>query len=1133
MVQEGRFRLTTDDARSILFVLSSKAPLQPAYLRRLAQDRTPVTVCYTEAEGLYANLAFEIREGIGSRSRRIASSVFQVARDAARNWALPRQIAGKSGTAEAAASTVREVERPRLERADKVGIGVCPFCAVGCSTLIHARADEIINIEGNPESPVNEGSLCPKGAALLDVMRSPSRLGKVKYRAPYASHWEEKPLDWAMDRIAALTKKTRDESFVEALPDGTKVNHTLAIAALGGATLDNEENYLIKKIFSGGLGMVWIENQARVCHSSSVPSLGASFGRGAATLPQWDLANSDVVVVMGSNMAENHPIAFRFALKAKQKGGMIVHVDPRFTRTSALADIYAPIRPGTDIAFLGGLIHHVLENDLWFRDYAIPYSNLGVIIEDDFKMAGDDGLFSGWDAEKQSYSFDSWQYEGLVVPSALSEHYLDTAESNSELVNRLHDRPPREDRTLQHPNCVYQILRRQYAAYTPEAVERITGCPKALFLRVAAALAENSGRERTGAFCYAGGWTHHSVGVQNIRAAAILQTLLGNVGRPGAGILALRGHCSIQGSTDIPTLYNMLPSYLPQPNAFKPQARHLEQFLDDETIPTGWWNNFPSYLTSLLRAWYGDAAGPQNEWGYHWLPKIVGDHSQLAMTLAIDDGLIRGLFLLGQNVVMGGSNSAMIQKALGKLEWLVVRDTEEVESATFWKEGNAVRSGELRPETCGTEIFLMPAELAGEKEGTFTNTHRLVQWHDKVIDGSGDNRSELWFMYHLARRLKALYADSPLPRDEPIRHVTLDYPVRGPRGDVDAAAVLREISGYTWPERRQLRSMEELRADGSTACGSWLYCGAHPGPDENRTRSRRPDPAGGPGTHLGWAFAWPKNCRTLYNRASADPDGRPWSERKRLAWWDEAEKRWTSADMVDFPDDKPPGYRPDWSAKPAGMDALRGDEPFVMMPDGRAAIFSSSGLKDGPLPVHYEPLESPVANSLHRQQSSPAAKRWIRSGNRLHRTGDPEFPYVLTTYRLTEHHCGGAPTRSAAHTAELQPEGFAEIPEELANRLHIRNLDWVTLSTARGEIETKALVTRRIQPAWIDGREVFQIGMPWHFGWRGYATGDIANVLTAVVGDPNTSMHEGKALTCNLRRGRVRRSTNQRAEEFT
>lgn len=1052
------------------------------------------------------------------------STMAEHAKHFLRNWSLPRQARGASHRSAAARSEISDRLRPRLEEADDVGVSVCPYCAVGCSTLLYAKNGRLIHVEGNPDSPVNEGTLCPKGATLSSLHASPTRLTKIKYRAPYSTEWEERSLDWAMERIAQLTKQTRDETFVQTLPDGTEVNHTLGIASLGGATLDNEENYLIKKIFGAGLGMVFIENQARVCHSNSVPGLGASFGRGAATMAQWDLANSDCVLIMGSNMAEAHPIAFRFVMQAKERGAKVIHVDPRFTRTSALADIHASIRTGTDIAFLGGVVRHLLENNLWWRDWAIPYTNLATIIEENFESPSErsDGRFSGWNSKKNAYDYDSWQYEGMVVPSALSEHYLNTAESFSEMTSRLSDGPPRQDTTLQHPMCVYQILRRHYAPYTPEMVEAVTGCPKDLFLKIADTLAENSGPEKTGAIAYAVGWNHHTVGVQMIRSATLVQQLLGNVGRPGAGIIALRGHCSIQGSTDIPTLYNMLPSYLPQPNAFKPQARNCDQFLKDETMPTGWWSNFPKYFISLLRAYYGDAVGPQNGWGYHWLPKIVGDHSQLALTLALNDGIIKGLFLLGQNVVMGGSNSQMIQRGLAKLEWLVVRDTDMVEAANFWEKGHPVRNGEIRPEEIGTEVFLLPAELAGEKAGTFTNTHRLVQWHDKVVDGPGDSRSELWFMHQLGRRMKELYADGEKRRDSPIRHLTLDYPIVNARGDIDAEAVLKEISGYTWPEKKLLESFQELKDDGSTACGSWLYSGAFPG--FNKTRERNPDEAEGRGSHLGWGFAWPANRRNLYNRASADPEGRPWSERKRLVWWDEEKDKWQGTDEIDFEPNKRPDYRPAWEEGVSGMDAIRGDEPFIMMPDGRSAIYSPSGLKDGPLPTHYEPVEGPGRNPLHHpQRQSPVAKIFVRDDNPLHEPNDPRFPHVLTTYRLTEHHCGGTPTRGVPHTAELQPEGFAELPPELAGELGVETLDWIVISTARGAIETRAMVTERLRPLRFDGRWIYQIGMPWHFGWEGEATGDIANVLTAAVGDPNTSMHENKSLTCAVRPGRLNR----------
>jgi len=835
----------------------------------------------------------------------------------------------------------------------------------------------------------------------------------------------------------------------------------------------------------------------------------------------WDLENSDCIVIMGSNMAENHPIAFRFVVEAKRRGAKIIHVDPRFTRTSALADIHAPLRSGSDIAFLGGIIRYILENDLWFRDWAMAYSNIAHIIEEGFEDAEDhDGIFSGFDADAQTYEEGTWQYEGKTVPSSIAEHRAASREGEEGDYQSMKKGPPPEDKTLQHPRCVYQIMRRHFARYTPEMVESVTGCPRDTFLMVADALARNSGRERTGAFCYAVGWTHHSTGVQIIRACTIIQSLLGNVGRPGGGIMALRGHASIQGSTDIPTLYNMLPTYLPQPNAFHDHGT-LESYLEVETPPTGWWNNFPKYMVSLLKAWYGDAAVPSNQYGYQHLPKLTGDVSQEPMTLCMADGVVKGQFILGQNPLVGAVNADLVEKGLGRLDWLVVRDMAMVESANFWQSGRLVESGETSPDRIGTEVFFLPCAMPGEKDGTVTNTTRLVQWHDVVCEAPGDSRSDLWFLYHLGVRLKRLYSGSSETRDAAIRALTWDYPVKGSRQEPDAESVLKEINGYTVADRKQVGTYQDLKDDGSTACGGWMYCGIFPEEGRNMARSRRPDGPDGKGNHLDWAFAWPSNRRTLYNRASADLDGHPWSERKKLVWWNEAASKWEGNDVPDFVETKRPDMRPDWTKQPTGMDALGGDKPFIMEADGHCQIFVPTGLKDGPLPTHYEPLESPVLNPLYGQQINPTAKLWPRPGNELQEPADPRFPYVFTTYRLTELHCGGISTRIMPHTAELQPEAFVEVSPELARELGIHHLGWTVISTLRGAIEVKAMVTERVRPFTIAGRTVHQVGMPWVFGREGYNPGAVANVLLAITGDANTSIHSTKALTCALRAGRL------------
>ncbi|MBE7217005.1 MAG: molybdopterin-dependent oxidoreductase [Caulobacteraceae bacterium] len=839
----------------------------------------------------------------------------------------------------------------------------------------------------------------------------------------------------------------------------------------------------------------------------------------------WDLENADCVLVMGSNMAENHPIAFRFVVEAQRRGGKVIHVDPRFTRTSALADIHAHMRSGSDIAFLGGLIRYVLEHDLWFKEFALAYTNIATIIDEGYEDPTVlDGVFSGFNKDAGSYTDDTWQPEGKVESSASGnvepplEHPPEGPPFES-----MTKGPLPEDPTLQHPNCVYQILKRHYAAYTPEMVERVCGVPQATFERIARTLAENSGRERTTAICYAVGWTHQTVGVQIIRAAAMLQGLMGNIGRPGGGIMALRGHVSIQGSTDIPTLYHSLPGYLSQPKA---DAKHkdLKSYLEHETPATGWWANTPKYVVSLLKAWYGEAAIKENDWAYDNLPKLLGDSSQEPITLSLANGLIKGQFIFGQNPLVGAVNTRLIEQGMAKLEWLVVRDFAMTETGDFWRDGRRVRAGEVKPEEIGTEVFFFPAAMPGEKEGSVTNTSRLVQWHDAVAEAPGDSRSDLWFVYWQGRRLKELYAGSVDVRDKAVNDLTWDYPVKGDdaRGEIEAEAVLREINGWTTADKTQVEKFQDLKDDGSTAAGCWIYTGIYPAEGKNLTQGKRPDQPGETTGHRGWAFSWPVNRRTMYNRASADPDGKPWSERKKMIWWDEDAAKWTGHDVPDYIPDKRPDMRPDWSKDPRGMDALGGDRPFIMEADGRVQIFSSSGLKDGPLPTHYEPVESPVRNALHPQRPfNPTAYLWGRPGNELHAPEDPRFPYVFTTYRLTELHCGGIPTRIMPHTAELQPEAFVEVSPELAAELGIENTGWTVISSLRGEIEVKALVTPRMRPFTIDGRTVHQIGMPWVFGPKGYARGEPANVLLAIYGDANTSIHTTKAVTVNLRAGRL------------
>jgi formate dehydrogenase major subunit len=855
-----------------------------------------------------------------------------------------------------------------------------------------------------------------------------------------------------------------------------------------------------------------------------VPGLGTSFGRGGATSFQQDLQNADCVLIMGSNMAEAHPVGFRWVMRARERGARVIHVDPRFGRTGASADRHVPIRAGTDIAFLGGLIRHLLETESYFKEYVLHYTNASTIINEDFRDTEDlDGVFSGFEPETQTYDRSSWSYEGGEVAASAGVREHATQAFSEKTGAGMLEKPVKRDETLQHPRCVLQLMRKHYARYTPEMVSEICGISEEQFHEVAQALIDNSGRERTTALCYAVGWTQHSLGVQMIRAGAILQLLLGNIGRPGGGIMALRGHATIQGSSDIPTLYDLLPGYLPMPRGREGELT-LEQYVGSSGAVKGWWSNFDKYIVSLLKAWFGDAATADNDYGFERLPKITGSHAHFPTMMRAIDGGLDGLIVMGQNPAVGSQNGGLQRRALRGMKWLVVRDFREIETASFWYDSPEVESGEWRPEDIDTEVFLMPAATHVEKEGSFTQTQRMVQWRDKALDPPGDARSELWFIHHLTKRIKAHYTGSDRGRDWPVVNLQWDYSEQGPHHEPDPHEVLKEINGYTTADAAPLKGFADLKADGSTACGCWIYSGIM-ADGVNQARRRDPgdidDPEGG-WVSPEWGFAWPANRRILYNRASADPQGRPWSERKKYIWWDAEQGKWTGYDVPDFPVDKPPDYRA--SDDSVGMDAIGGDEPFMMMGDGRAWLFSPSGLLDGPLPTHYEPIESPLPNALYPNiGANPVAIRWDRPDNPVHDVGDPRYPVVLTTFRLTEHHTPGGMSRNLPWLNELQPEMFAELDPILAAQHGIEDGGWMVITTARAEIEARAKVTERMRPLEIGShppRRIHQIAVPWHWGYHGINRGDSANDLLHLSGDPNVTIETTKALTCAVRAGR-------------
>jgi formate dehydrogenase major subunit len=812
-----------------------------------------------------------------------------------------------------------------------------------------------------------------------------------------------------------------------------------------------------------------------------------------------DMQNSDVIMVT-SNMAENHPVGFLWVMKAKERGAKVIHVDPRFTRTSAACDIHVPLRSGTNVAFFGGLIRYAIEENLYFRDYVVHYTNASFLIDPDFKGPADlDGLFSGYDGEKRSYDRSTWKYQ------------LD-AEGN-----------PRRDLTLRDPRSVFQLMRRHYRRYTPEMVERVCGIPRARFEEIARLFCGTAGPDKTGSIAYALNLTQHTNGTQNIRAMCMLQLLLGNIGRPGGGVVALRGHANVQGATDLMVLYHEFPGYMAWP--LRDAHPDLKTYLEKETPKGGFWINKPKFLVSLLKAWFGDAATQDNDFGYEWLPKRASADAYSHQHMFVDmyNGVIKGFLADGQNPAVGGPNARLARAAMQRLDWLVVKDIFVTETAEVWKAPGT------DPKTVKTEVFFLPAAPAAEKDGSLTNTMRLVQWHEKAVNPPGEVTSDAEFFVSLARRLQQRYAGSKKRRDQGFLAASFVY--GGNPREPDMLAVLKEINGVAtrdipddkgglaYRKGQALSTFAHLRDDGSTASGCWIYTGVvtetADGKLTNRAAGRKPADAADPLAH-GWAFAWPANRRILYNRAAADPAGKPWSERKKLVWWDpeapgnapDKKGKWVGLDVPDFNAFLPPTEK-------------NGEKPFIMRTDLVGAFFGP--LADGPFPEHYEPVESPVANLLSKRQINPVAKIWKVGDerNELARVGAPDYPYVITTYRLTEHHLSGVMSRYLPMLAELFESHFAELSHELAGELGIRNGDAITVLSPRGKIHVRAMVTNRLKPFTVDGRKIHQIGVPWHWGFNGLARGDVTNDLSATVGDPNVFIQETKAFLCNVKKGVV------------
>jgi len=984
---------------------------------------------------------------------------------------------------------------------------ICPYCAVGCSIIVSVRNGKVVNTEGDPDSPINRGALCSKGGSIYQMAVNKNRLDKPLYRAPYSAEWKEVEWEWALEKIARNVKTSRDKSFRFKNSKGETVNRTEGIASVGSAALDNEECFVYQK-FLRSLGLVYIEHQARLCHSSTVPALAESFGRGAMTNHWIDIKNSDVILIMGSNPASNHPVAFKWITAAMERGAKLICVDPRFTQSAAKAHLYAPLRSGTDIAFLGGMIKYILDNKLYFEQYVRQYTNAAFLVNPAFKLPGDNqGVFSGLTDGR--YDKGTWTYQ---------------TDGSGAI---------RKDPALRDPHCVFQLLKKHYSRYTLERVSKITGTPADKLTEVYKLYASTGTPDRSGTELYAMGWTQHTVGVQNIRTMCIIQLLLGNMGIPGGGVAAMRGESNVQGSTDYGLLFHIWPGYLNTPKA---SLQTLTNYNGKETPTTrepnslNWWKNKPKYVASFLKSMYGTNATLEE--AYAMMPKIDdgANHSWLMLFDQMYKGKFTGFFAWGMNPACSGANSTKVRKALGKLDWMVNVNLYDNETGSFW------RGPGMDPAKIKTEVFMLPCAASCEKEGSITNSGRWMQWRYKAVDApgvglpDGDICSELFF------KIRALYEQHGGPLKEAITKLTWPYGPRTADGHFhfDPHAVAREINGFFLADKkvenpakkgdfREFRkgdpvpSFAWLQDDGTTSSGCWVYCGSYA--DRGNLAARRgvKDPTG-LGLYPEWSWAWPLNRRILYNGASVDPTGKPWTAGKAVIQWDGG--KW----IGDIPD--------------GAGDPGAGRPPFIMKPDGVASLFGP-GLADGPFPEHYEPLECPVEKNLMSvQKHNPTIRRFDQLGvgsdlDVYSNVGgcDPRYPFICSTYRISEHWQTGLQTRWCPWLAEMQPEMWCEMSRELARERKIENGDRVIVSSPRGQVECVAIVTARFKPFTIDGTIIHEVGIPWHFGWittadrpyrpgdkkaEVFTRGDAANHVTPTIGDANTMIPESKAFMVNV-----------------
>ncbi len=808
-----------------------------------------------------------------------------------------------------------------------------------------------------------------------------------------------------------------------------------------------------------------------------------------------DIKNSDCIIIMGSNAAENHPVSFKYVTKAMEKGARLISVDPRFTRTSAKADIYAPLRSGTDIAFLGGMIKYILDNNLCHKEYVANYTNAPFIVSKTFDFK--DGLFSGYNEKTKKYDKKQWAFE-------LDENGV-----------------PKMDRSLKDERCVFNLLKKHYSRYDIETVSKITGTSKADLLEIYKTYSATGKPGKAGTIMYAMGWTQHTTGVQNIRAMAIIQLLLGNMGVAGGGVNALRGESNVQGSTDHCLLWHIWPGYLKTPRASNDSLEAYNKKwtpVSKDPLSANWWQNYPKYSVSLLKSFFGDSATKNNDFGYNWLPKV--DDGKAYSWFDIFDAMykneIKGFFAWGQNPACSGANAGKNRKAMANLDWLVNVNIFDNETGSFWK------GPEMNPEKIKTEVFMLPACVSVEKEGSITNSGRWMQWRYQGPKPLGNSRPDGDIIMDLGNKLKEIYKKEKGTFPDPIVNLKWDYLTDGA---YDPHKVAKEINGYflkdvkikgkSFKKGTLVPSFAYLQADGSTSSGNWLYCNSYTEKGNMAARRSKKDAPNNIGLYPEFAWCWPVNRRIIYNRASVDLKGQPWDKENWVVKFegDVKDGKYVSKKWVgDVPDG---GWYP--MENPDGTKRKDTKYPFIMRKHGHGQIFGP-GRADGPFPEHYEPIECPVEkNLLSPQKISPVAPVYSTDVDKF-ATCDPGFPYVATTYRVSEHWQTGVMTRTQPWLMETQPQVFVEMSEELAKLKNIKNGERVMVSSARGKLECTAIVTKRFKPFKIAGQEVHEVGIPWHFGWKWPQSGkeESANLLTPSAGDPNTRIPETKAFMVNV-----------------